>query len=248
MLSPYKANVTNGDVIDFGVVGPAQTFSVSFWPKVNEGGVFGKGGYYDYAYAETPPKWEMEGSDLYGRPLYVSITPSPTTPEGEYTIYIHIIDEGNYEKLGNISLKGRVRITHNVMKAFPDKHEKIGEIYSNISFKIYVKNLADAGGVFIVKSMDEEHPFFKEFYVPPKSSRQVTFNISSEEEESYTIPFIVYPKYCPYLNQTFSVKAKFVPSVLGDIKALPNGIVVFPYASGILYFFLSIIGYLLHSF
>ncbi len=242
MLMPYKANLSQGDEINFGIVGPGQTFSASFWPKVTTGGTFGKGGYYDYAYADVPAGWETQPSDLYGRPLFLTITAPPTAKEGEYALTIHIIDEGNYEHLGNITLRGVVQVKKDVFEAWADKAKKEGTIYTNLNFTLYVKNKADAGAVFVVKSLDPKHPFEEEFYVPPQSTRSVVFAITSKEEETYHVRFIAYPKYCPNINKTIEITAAFRPSLLGDIKALHHGIVIFPYALGLIYSFLALLG------
>ncbi len=240
MLKPYNKTVSDGDIIDFGTVAPAQTFSAAFWPVVHTGGISGHGGYYDYVYAVVPSGWSTTPSDVDGKPLFITITPPSNITDGEYSFFIHIIDLGNYENLSNLTLFGRVRISHHILGIVVNKTQKTKEIYGNITYTIVVHNYADAGGVFNITC---DNPAFSEtFYLPPHGSRTFHISLTSEEEATLVSHVEVKPVFCPSVGQNITLVSHFVPSVTGDVKAVPDGVIIFPYASGIFYMFIGFIG------
>ena len=112
MLAPTEKEVRDGDLIDLGEIGPGQTITLYFAPDVTVGGIYREGGRYDFAQVTSiTPGWEFENSKHLGFPLQVKITAAKDANEGEYRSNITISDEKFAEKLENVTIQTKVKIT-----------------------------------------------------------------------------------------------------------------------------------------
>ncbi len=246
MIEPFNTTVHNGDIFEFGYMGPGQTFSISINPKVTSGGIQNLGGYYDLAYiTNIPYGWKTKKSDLYGNPLFVTLTSPQNAKNGEYIFYVNVVDEGDKEKLGNITFKGKIKITRDV---FDVKIKKEKQYLTKKPARLYITviNKVNTGDVFIVKSDNiKRFPFYVEKYIAPNSSQTFIYEINSEEEEQYKPIFIIYPKSAISLNKTFEETMYIEPDPITDLKSINKGILIFPIMDSIIY---SIAGLLANLF
>ncbi len=230
LLTPFEAEIGNGDSIDIGTIGPGQTVLIQIDPIVTTGGIHGIGGTYDIAEAQELPRgWTSKKSKLYQNPLHVTLTADPEAPEGNYTAKMVVIDEFNGEELGNITFDVNVEITHDVMEfnVTPDSLE-VGP-NQPARFSITIENKGSTSDVFQVSAIGPKRwEFKKPVFVPAKSSKTINYEIVGEEEETYHATISVVSLASHNIAGEENVTLFIKPSLIGDYVATNNGVLVFP--------------------
>lgn len=237
IVSPVEIDVQEGDIVYLGEIGPGQTIDVMIYPKVEEGGILGKGGYYDIAKAtKLPPRWESEESKLYGNPLQVTITAPPYAKQGEYSTRITVIDEMNGEELGNITFIAKVKITWDVLDAEITPTEQTVGPGQPAKFTITITNKGAASDVFEVSSEGMKRwEFKKAVFVPAKSSKTIFYEIAGDEEELYKSEIKVVSLASDRIHKEQNITLVIQPDLISDFKATNHGIVVFPIFEAMIY-------------
>ena len=230
MIEPELMEISEGDTIDMGTMGPGQTMEIQLHPKVYEGGIHGIGGNYDRAYASSlPAGWSSKPSKLYGNPLQVTITAGSYTEEGVYIIPISVEDEGNGEELGVVTFNLKVRISEDVMdfSVYPSSKE-VG-IGQPARFQITINNRGNAGDTFKASAEGvSKWEFTKLVYIPPRSSKTITYEVAGFEEESYTSIITVESSSSSRVSSYRTISLNVHPDLLSDYKAINNGALLFP--------------------
>lgn len=237
VTSPVEREVSNGDVIDVGTIGPGQTVSILINPHVTTGGIGGTGGYYDLATVESLPEgWATEGSKLYGNPLQVTVTAAPGAREGDYNATVVVIDEYNGERLGNVTFTVKVHITWDVMDF------DVTPAYLTVGpgqpaqFDITIINKASTSDAFEVSALGPKRwEFRKAIFVPSRSSKTIRYEIVGDEEETYKATIKVVSLASPNIVDEKNVTLFVRSDLLGDYKATNHGTHVFPIFETLVY-------------
>ncbi|MEW6528929.1 MAG: hypothetical protein AB1391_03505 [Candidatus Micrarchaeota archaeon] len=237
MIEPFQKEITNNEEVYLGVIGPGQTISISVDGRPRTGGIWGKGGAYENAVVSgLPLGWSKQDSDWSGVPLQVKITADKFAREGEYKAEIKVLDEGDKERLGNITFFVKINITHNVLDVLLDGANK--EVHSGQPAKFYitVMNNANTSDTFSISSSNVQNWTFKKWlYIPARSSRIIPYEIASTEERYYYPLIYVASESSPLINKTLNATVKINPTPSTDFKATNNGMLFFPIISGIIY-------------
>lgn len=230
MIEPALTEISEGETIDIGTMGPGQTIELQIFPKVYEGGINGIGGNYDLAYATNLPSgWSTKQSKLYGNPLQVTITADPYTEEGSYTIPVIVEDEGDGEKLGKVKFYVRIQISEDVMDFSTSPKSRKAGIGQPAQFQITINNKGDAGDTFRVSATGvPKWEFTKMVYVPPKGSKTVIYEVAGFEEETYSSMITVQSSTAPRVGGSEPISLEVYPDLLSDYKAVNNGALLFP--------------------
>lgn len=230
MLDPLVCEVRNGETIHVGAMGPGQTLAITFHNEVYSGGIHGIGGNYDLAVVEqVPPGWSFSNSQLYGRPLQVTITSSPSAQEGTYPVSIMILDEGDGEKLGNITFVAEVEISNDVMDISVEPQERRVGLGQPAVFEVLIKNKGTAGDLFIVSAEGvPKWSFQKTVYVPGGGSKKILYEVAGFEEEQYHALVLVRSANAPTVQEEANITITTVPDTFSDYKATMNGALLFP--------------------
>jgi hypothetical protein len=230
MVEPQLTEISDGQVVDLGIVGPGQTVELRLHPKVYESGIHGIGGNYDLAYAgELPEGWASQKSKLYGSPLQVKITAGPYAQEGEYTIPITVEDEGNGEELGTVTFSVRVEVSEDVMDFSVSPSKRTVGVGHPARFDILVENKGNAGDTFKVSSKGvQKWDFTKLVYIPPKSSKLISYEVAAFEEEAYSSLITVESSSSDRVSGSEPIIIYVQPDLLSDYKAVNNGALFFP--------------------
>jgi hypothetical protein len=243
MVDPYLLTVKNGDTVELGVMGPGQTISVSFHRRVYEGGIHGIGGDYDIAYAkELPGGWKSKPSKLYGDPLQVTITAYENAAEGTYSVPVTIGDEGDGEKLGNITFTAIVDISNDVMGAEVSPSARRVGVGQPAAFEITIENRGNAGDTFRVSAEGvPKWSFSKTVYVPGMGKKSMLYEVAAYEEEHYSVDIIVESESSQLVRESLPVDVYVYPDVLSDYKAINNGALLFPIFEAPVYAFMGLL-------
>lgn len=237
ILEPGKREISNGGELDLGAIGPGQTVSIIIDGRPTTGGIYGLGGAYDLANVTSMPSgWRAQQSDPTGNPLQVKLTSPKFAPEGGYAAQVGVFDEGDKEKLGNVSFTVKMRITHDVLDASLDSGEKGAMSGQPVGFFVNLRNKANTGDVFVVSSSNIKGYEFKRYvYVPAQSEKSVFYEMVAGEAEQYRPEISVVSDSSPLINATLNAIVDVRPSVPTDYKATNNGMLFFPVMNGILY-------------
>jgi hypothetical protein len=249
MVSPIQKTLQQGDEIFIGTIGPGQTLEVQIFPKVTEGGIFGKGGQYDLADVTAKPAgWSSEKSQFYGDPLQVKITAAKDALAGMYFTNITVIDEKNGEELGNVTFIAKVNVTWDVLDLNINPTSQTVGIDQPAQYVITVTNKGSASDTYTVSASGaKQWEFIKSIYIPAQSSRTVIYELSGNEEEYYSPTIKVVSSSSSNIqtekNVTFEVKS----DLLGDFKATNNGVLLFPVFEAPIYSLAGLIAAILTS-
>ena len=230
VLEPTEKEIGEGSEVYLGEIGPGQTIQVTIEPRVTTGGILGKGGDYDLAtVTKLPDEWKFEKSKLHGKPLQVTITADKYAPEGNYTVDITVIDEFNGEELGNVTFKGRVDITWDVLDVeIAPKNVKVGP-GQPAKFEITIHNKGTTSDVFEISSVGMKRwEFTKTVFVSGKSSKTIPYEMTAYEEEEYEAKVTVASMASDIIQHTEDVTVVVSSDVMGDYKATNNGVLLFP--------------------
>ncbi|MDO8553485.1 MAG: hypothetical protein Q7S22_01655 [Candidatus Micrarchaeota archaeon] len=230
MIEPFKKDISNSDIVDFGDIGPGQTIVVSIDPIIKEGGRYGQGGQYDQAIAtELPNGWKMKPSKLYGNPLQVEITADKNATPGDYSFKITIIDEYYGEQLNNVTFTNKVKVNWNILEVNIDSNKQTAGPGQPARYSIDIKNKGTASDVFEVKSHGIKRSEFKKYvYVPGKSNKQVIYEMTENEEGTYSPTLSVTSTASDNIKVEKNVTLSVSSGLRGDYKATNSGVIVFP--------------------
>ncbi len=236
VLEPFQKDVSNGEDVYLGEIGPGQTIAISIDGIAKSGGMFGTGGVYDNAtVGELPQGWSFTGSDWDGIPLQVKITADKNANEGMYKARIDVLD-AQPEGLANVSFYVSMNITHDVLDASLDGNSKETMSGQPARFYINITNKANTGDAFVVSSSNVRDWAFKKYvYIPAKSSKTVYYEVAAAEEARYYPVITVVSQSSAMINKTMNASVSINPSLIADYKATNNGMLFFPAMSGIIY-------------
>jgi len=237
VVSPVNTKVSNGDMIDLGIIGPGQTVSILIDPLVSTGGIHDIGGVYDLAEAkDLPSGWKSEESKLYQNPLQVTVTADPNAVVGVYYSNIIVMDERDGEELGNVTFVVKVTITWDVMDVEVSPAKTTVGPGQPARFSITIYNKASTSDVFEVSAVGPRKWEFKRpVFVAAKSSRTIDYELVGGEEEEYTATIKVVSLASENIASEKNVSLSIRSDVLGDYKATNNGVIVFPIFETIVY-------------
>lgn len=228
--SPIQQSVSGGEIIDVGKIGPGQTLAVQIEPLATTGGILGKGGNYDKAvFTNIPAKWKSEESKLYQNPLQVTITADENATPGVYYANITVIDEQGGEGLGNVTFSIKITITWDVMNFKVSPASKFAGPGQPAQYQITIINYGVASDVFQISAEGiKKWEFTKSVFLPPKSSRTIIYEISSEEEEVYNAKLSAVSLSSKNINAEQNVTLVVKSDLWGDMKATNHGAILFP--------------------
>lgn len=237
VISPVQTEVENHDVVYLGEIGPGQTIEIQINPRVDQGGILGKGGYYDIAKAtDLPSGWSSEASKLYGNPLQVTLTAPSGAREGEYSSEITVIDEMNGEELGNITFTVAVNITWDVLGMDVSPAIQTVGPGQPAKFTITIYNKGAASDAFEVSAHGaRQWEFKKAVFVPAKSSKMIFYEIAGKEEETYKSQVSIVSLASDKIHQERNVTLNIRPDLISDCKATNHGTLIFPMFEAMIY-------------
>ena len=231
VYEPVATTVSDGGIVDLGVVGPGQTAYVVVESDIKEGGILGKGGRLDQlVFTSTPRGWNTTPSDLYGVPMKAIIKVPPDAGDGEYWFTIKAVDEGNKEQLGETSFKARLMVSKDVLKmdVWPDAVSTgAGQ---PAGYYVRISNTGVASDVFEVSSEGvPDWRYTQVVFVPKGSSKVVRYEVAGNEEQEYAVKIKVRaPFSSELLKADKDVSLDINTNLISDLQATGHGLLLFP--------------------
>lgn len=228
-LQEPQATVIEGESVDYGYVGPGQTFTIKILPKVYDGDRFL--GQWDKARAVSlPDGWTTVPSNTYDDPLVVTVVTDKFSPEGEYILLVEAEDELDQENIGGkFTFTLIVHLKHDVLEMQVEPTEQQVGAGQPARFTITLTNEGSAPDVFEVSSTGvRDWEFEREIYLSAGSSKSFVYEVVGNEEESYEVKFLAQSKSSPLTHKSKTVDLHILTNLLSDYKATSNGILLFP--------------------
>jgi len=245
LLFPVQAPIEDGRLIDVATIGPGQAFEVGIHKVVEEGGIYGEGGYYDYAYSPNPPEgWEVVPSKKQETPLRVIIKAPPDAEEGYYVIPIRL--EDFMEKLPPVTFYLRVRVVEDIFDSSIAPREASVGVGQPARFYLRIVNKGSIGDAFglTMRCHFQDGRLVQErqelLYIPPLTEEtiplELSFNIRGEYVCHYRVVHLPSGK-----AEEGSVRVVVEPSLKNDLEAVAQGaLILYPFHQ-LAYSFISLL-------
>lgn len=245
LLEP-KTTALENEQIDYGSVGPGQTFTVQIQPLVyGSNGEFR--GQWDIAEVTSlPDGWSAKQSKIYDNPLVLEITTKSNSPEGEYVVSILVTDEKGQENIGDsFEFLLLVTVRHDVLDmSVSPKDLKVGA-GQPARFKVTLNNLGSAKDVFLINARGVTGwEFERKIYLQPGATKSFTYEIIGNDEASYKIDFSAVSDSSDLIHDEDAVSLNVRTDLISDYKATSHGVLLFPIISSPIYSLAGLIGML----
>lgn len=229
LLEPLTT-ASDGGLVEYGSVGPGQTFTVQISPLVySQDGEFL--GQWDSSYAtHLPDGWASERSKLYDNPLVLKVTVDPNAKEGDYYISIKTVDELGQEEIGDaVEFALLVHVRHDVLGMSVEPKELETGAGQPARFTITLLNNGSAKDVFSVNARGVKGwEFEKKIYLPPASSKTFVYEVTGNDESSYRVTFTAESDSSPIIYDSAQVGLDVKTNLASDYIATSNGVLLFP--------------------
>ena len=229
-------SINGGETIYMGKIGIGQAFSILIDPIVHSGGIFNKGGRYDFAYAtKLPEGWETKNSSLYGNPLEVVIMPKHAKP-GKYTFMIFIIDEGGKEGLPLKWFKVEVEVVESSMEVKTNIKPKAVGVNKPLTVEVEIKNKVDYGNLYSVEIKAKNYYENTTLYIAQHGKQKLSFALSFDKEGEEEIIVEVKEKGNPEGKVIHRWRVIVEQSLNSELESLGEGVLIIPTYQALPYF------------
>lgn len=192
-------------------------------------------GWDKLAIEEVPEGWVVEDSPLYETPMKAKIRIASDTKDGRYTFKAKAIDEGNYDGLGNLTIKVEVAVSKDVFNIDINPYEVETGVGQPAVYYIDIENAGAASDTFSIISRGVPAWKFRkdvlvshavEVMLPARKT--VAYEVVSNEENEIDIYLNLTSLSSSQISREMRVRLKAKPSLISDYKATGHGLLVFP--------------------
>ncbi len=225
--------VNNGGAVDYGMVGPGQSFAIKFSPAVRENNApSGKYlGRWDGAYAANlPAGWSSRPSGLYGDPLSVEVTVDPLAAEGDYTFNVVTEDENGGDHIGGtFTFDVVVHVRKNVLGAsITPLSQEVGA-GQPARFTVTLTNLGTAPDTFRVGASGVKGwSYIIREYLAPGATKTFNYEVVGGDEAYYPLVLFVESQSSPQIRYEQLVTLQVRTNLVADFKATSHGVLLYP--------------------
>jgi hypothetical protein len=237
VIGPVSAQISNGSVISLGSVGPGQTIYITVEPNVSTGGKYGIGGEYNQMFVTSlPQNWTSMPSELYQNPMQAQVTVAPDAQDGNYQIGFTLWDQSG--DLGpNLTFFANVTIANDVMNMSVSPSFISVGAGQPARYLITVDNTGSANDIFTVGSTGvRSWDFLRSIYIPANSSRTVTYEVVGDDEADYQVEIWARSSSSDLIYAQTPVSLQVNTNLLSDMRAVNDGVLLFPSTEAPLYF------------
>lgn len=225
--------ISNGGVIDYGMVGPGQSFAIKISPTVREnndpnGKYLGR---WDGSYAANLPSgWTSRPSGLYGDPLVVEVTVDPMAAEGDFTFSVVTEDERGADHIGGtISFDVVVHVRKDVLGAsITPLSQEVGA-GQPARFIVTLTNLGTAPDTFRIGAQGVKGwSYVVSEYLAPGATKTFNYEVVGGDEAFYPLVLFVQSQSSPQIRYEQPVSLQVRTNLVADFKATSHGVLLYP--------------------
>ena len=226
-----EAQVSEGSQIDYGTVGPGQTFSIKIAPIVTnpaDGSYLGR---WDLAtVTDLPEGWRSRPSGFDGNPLELEVSTDPMVSDGDYAFRVVVEDENNGDKIGDrISFNVLVHVRTDVLKAdITPLHQETGA-GQPARYTITLTNLGTAPDTFRVSTSGVKGWSYQmNEYLGPGATKTFNYEIVGSDESYYPLVINVESFSSPKIRYEQNVSLQVRTNLGADYRATSHGVLLYP--------------------
>lgn len=226
-----NTQVSEGSQLDYGTVGPGQTFSFKIAPIVTDlsnGKYLGR---WDLAMAtDLPEGWRSRPSGLYGNPLELEVSVDPMASDGDYTFRVVVEDENNGDHIGDkISFDVIVHVRTDVLKAeISPLHQETGA-GQPARYTITLTNLGTAPDTFRVGTSGVKGWAYQtNEYISPGATKTFNYEIVGADEAYYPLVIKIESFSSPKIRYEQEVSLQVRTNLGADYRATSHGVLLYP--------------------
>ena len=225
------AQVVEGSQIDYGTVGPGQTFSIKIAPLVNDPDDGSYLGRWDLAsVTDLPSGWKSRPSGLYGNPLELEVTTDPLASDGDYTFRVVVEDENFGDHIGDrVTFDVIVHVRTDVLKAdITPLHQETGA-GQPARYTITLTNLGTAPDTFRVSTSGVKGWSYQmNEYLGPGATKTFNYEIVGTDEAYYPLVIKVESYSSPKIRYEENVTLQVRTNLGADYRATSHGVLLYP--------------------
>lgn len=252
-VAPVEKTLYPGDSMNVGKAGPGQTVYLMI-ERVTDGGNCPASGCpdgWDTVVAEEggiPQGWDIEPSPLQETPMKVKIKIAPDAEDGEYNLTLTIVDEGNYNGLGNMTVYAIVTVSRDVFEITVTPTRVETGVGQPAVYYIKIRNTGAASDPFEIKVREGQLPVWdykKTALVNYGSERTIPYEVVLDEEAERVFTIEVRSLSSDQIHKEMTVVVESRPDIIADWKATTHGLMIFPILEAPIYALVGLISNLL---
>ena len=250
---PVDNTLYPGDSVDVGKAGPGQTVYLIV-DRATDGGTcpnnFCPDGWDTVVGVEDgiPHGWEVEASPLQETPMKLKIKIAPDAEEGQYNLTLAVVDEGNYNGLGNMTIHAIVTVSRDVFEITVTPTRVETGVGQPAVYYIKIRNTGAASDPFEIKVREGDLPVWnykKTALVNYGSERTIPYEVVLDEEAERTFTIDVTSLSSSQIHKEMSVIVDSRPDIVTDWKATTHGLMMFPILEAPIYAIVGLLSQLL---
>ncbi len=228
LLQP-NALVMPGSQVDYGTVGPGQTFQIKIDYVVKKDGQF-LGQWDDAAVTGLPQGWSAKPGVVYPDMMLLEVTVDPASPDGDYTLPVRIDDAGGRENIGGqFPFSLLVHVKRDLLRM--DVQPQMLQVGAGqpARFEVTLTNMGTASDRFEITSENiSSWALSKSVYLAGGASKKIVYEVVGNDEANYKMSIDSRSASSGLISQTQPVELDVHSDLISDMKATSNGVLLFP--------------------
>ncbi len=235
LLSPLPGVIGPGDTLDLGTIGPGQTVEIiadagAGAPSSLKQSANADWDHFEVVDASLPEWWTKKDGLIYERKFSAFVTAAKDAKDGTYSFNIRASDE--YEGVEPLVFRVRVRISRDVLGLSVSPKSVVTGVGVPAVYDLTISNNGRAADVFTVtvSGMPVAWDYSQKIYVAHDSQRTIRFEAGASEQGEHSILFKATSLSSNEITASAPASLVAQASLLQDVMAAANGVVLFPSA------------------
>jgi hypothetical protein len=229
---PVKIVANNGDVVDFGIVGPGQNLEIMASeptgdPSYANPSKIAVWDQFNFIPESLPVGWTYENGKTYERNFKAFLIVSPSAADGEYTFKMKPVDE--YERSGTVTFTGKVRVSRDIFSMNVKPAKATVAVGTPALYNIELENKANAPDTYnvTVAGFPGAIKYSKKVTVLRQTKSTTQFEVVSNEQATYPITFTAVSLSSSRINGSATAEITSKASLYEDVQSAGYGLLLF---------------------
>jgi hypothetical protein len=227
---PVSTQLLNNGSIYLGKVGPGESFYVlASATTTNQTGFLINVGWDTLTAVKLPSGWSSQASPLYGNPMKMKVTVSPSAKNGTYQLTLQAINVGNYSRLGNLTVNAYVNVTPNVFTAQVSPKVLVAGVGQPVNINIKMNNTGASDDPFMINAYGL--PAWSspvEVIASHSAANNYAYPVFANEPGTYLFNLTINSTTSRLVQKSYPEELDVRASLINDYGATGQGVVLSP--------------------